>query len=91
MEFPACHPDGAGYVIGGHLRFGGGLHEVNHTGEACLLHGCLNSVLELHQECPVGYSQDVESYDRATELESIGYNILSMPAGTWRRINQPAA
>ena len=53
MEFPACHPDGAGYVIGGHLRFGGGLHEVNHTGEACLLHGCLNSVLELHQECPV--------------------------------------
>ena len=37
------------------------------------------------------YSQDVENYDRATELESIGYDILSMPAGTWRRINQPAA
>lgn len=37
------------------------------------------------------YSQDVESYDRATELESIGYDILSMPAGTWRRINQTAA
>ncbi len=37
------------------------------------------------------YSQDVESYDRATELESIGYDILSMPPGTWRRINRPAA
>ena len=37
------------------------------------------------------HSQDVENYDRATELESIGYDILSMPAGTWRRINQPAA
>lgn len=37
------------------------------------------------------YSQDVESYDRATELESIGYNILSMPARQWNRINQMAA
>ena len=37
------------------------------------------------------YSQDVESYDRATELESIGYDILSMPPGTWRRINRSAA
>lgn len=37
------------------------------------------------------YSQDVESYDRATELESIGYNILSMPERQWNRINQMAA
>lgn len=37
------------------------------------------------------YSQDVESYDRATELESIGYNVLSMPARQWNRINQMAA
>lgn len=37
------------------------------------------------------YSQDVESYDRATELESIGYNILSMPQRQWNRINQMAA
>ena len=37
------------------------------------------------------YSQDVGSYDRATELESIGYNILSMPARQWNRINQMAA
>lgn len=37
------------------------------------------------------YSQDVESYDRATELESIGYNVLTMPATQWKRINQAAA
>lgn len=37
------------------------------------------------------HSQDVESYDRATELESIGYNILSMPSRQWNRINQMAA
>ena len=32
------------------------------------------------------HSQDVESYDRATELESIGYNILTMQPTLW---NQP--
>lgn len=37
------------------------------------------------------HSQDVESYDRASELESIGYNVLSMPARQWNRINQMAA
>lgn len=37
------------------------------------------------------HSQDVENYDRATELESIGYNILSMPSRQWNRINQMAA
>lgn len=37
------------------------------------------------------YSQDVDSYDRATSLEGIGYNILSMPAKQWNRINQMAA
>ena len=37
------------------------------------------------------HSQDVESYDRATELESIGYDVLSMPSRQWNRINQMAA
>ena len=32
-------------------------------------------------------SQDVESYDRATELESIGWDIVSMPPAQWREIN----
>jgi hypothetical protein len=34
------------------------------------------------------YSQDVGSYDRATDLESIGYNILSMGNSQWNRLNQ---
>ncbi len=37
------------------------------------------------------YSQDVENYDRATDLEGIGYNILSMPSRTWDRLNRAAA
>lgn len=37
------------------------------------------------------HSQDVADYDRATKLESIGYNILSMPERQWNRINQMAA
>ncbi len=52
-------------------------------GKDLTLYGLSNAVTR--------YSQDVESYDRATELESIGYNILSMSPGTWHRINRPAA
>ena len=37
------------------------------------------------------HSQDVKDYDRATALEGIGCNILSMPARQWSRINQMAA
>jgi hypothetical protein len=33
------------------------------------------------------YSQDVDSYDRATKLESIGFDILSMSRQQWNRIN----
>lgn len=32
------------------------------------------------------YAQDVGSYDRSTELESIGYNILTMPDRTWKKL-----
>ena len=32
-------------------------------------------------------SQDVESYDRATALESIGWQVATMPANQWRSIN----
>ena len=31
------------------------------------------------------------SYDRATDLESIGYKILTMPKKQWSRINSMAA
>lgn len=37
------------------------------------------------------HSQDVDDYDRATDLESIGFNILTMPQQQWSRINQAAA
>jgi hypothetical protein len=36
------------------------------------------------------YSQDVPSYDRASELEAIGYNVLSMGQRQWNRLNQAA-
>ncbi len=52
-------------------------------GKDLTLYGLSNAVTR--------HSQDVEDYDRATELESIGYDILSMSPGQWRRINQKAA
>ena len=33
-------------------------------------------------------SQDVEDYDRATALEAAGWNIVTMPADTWRGLNK---
>ena len=33
-------------------------------------------------------SQDVDSYDRATALESIGWNVATMPAAQWKEINR---
>ena len=32
-------------------------------------------------------AQDVDSYDRSTTLEAIGYDILTMPARTWKKLN----
>jgi hypothetical protein len=37
------------------------------------------------------YSQDVDCYDRATELESIGYDILTMGRRRWDYLNNNAA
>ena len=36
------------------------------------------------------YAQDIDSYDRSTELEATGYRILSMPASQWRSIASEA-
>lgn len=52
-------------------------------GKDLTLYGLSNAVTR--------HSQDIGSYDRATELESIGYKILSMPNPQWKRINQAAA
>lgn len=43
------------------------------------LYGLSNAVTRM--------SQDVESYDRATELESIGWDIATMPSSQWKEIN----
>jgi len=37
------------------------------------------------------YSQDVDCYDRATELEKIGYDILTMGRSRWNRLNNEAS
>lgn len=37
------------------------------------------------------FSQDVDSYDRATELESTGYDILTMNRRMWNGLNSIAA
>ena len=36
-------------------------------------------------------AQDVESYDRSTTMEAIGYNILNMSASKWNRLNAVSA
>lgn len=37
------------------------------------------------------HSQDVPDYDRATELEAIGYDMLTMTEQQWNHLNQAAA
>ena len=37
------------------------------------------------------YAQDVDSYDRSTELEGIGYDILTMSDRTWRKLQAAEA
>ena len=32
-------------------------------------------------------AQDVDSYDRSTEMESIGYTVLGMSRSDWQRLN----
>ena len=34
------------------------------------------------------YSSDVEDYDRATQIESIGWAVATMPATQWKEINE---
>ena len=33
------------------------------------------------------FSQDVESYDRATQMEAIGWNVAAMPPALWKEMN----
>jgi len=52
-------------------------------GQNLSLYGLVNAVTR--------HSQDVASYDRATELESIGYSMLSMDRRQWNRWGNQAA
>jgi hypothetical protein len=49
-------------------------------GRDMTLYGLANAVTR--------HSQDVESYDRASKLESIGYEIMTMSRQHWNRLNQ---
>lgn len=49
------------------------------TGGDLSLYGLSNAVTRA--------SQDVESYDRATELETIGWKVATMPEAQWKEIN----
>lgn len=68
-------------------------HFTEEEGEGILQHLIEGKDLTLYglSNAVTRHSQDVENYDRATQLEGIGYNILSMPARQWHRINQAAA
>jgi len=48
-------------------------------GQDLSLYGLANAVTR--------HSQDVNSYDRATELESIGYTMMNMDRRQWNRLN----
>jgi len=52
-------------------------------GQDISLYGLVNALTR--------HSQDVDSYDRATELESISYTMLSMDRRQWNRLNSMAA
>lgn len=56
------------------------------TGGDFSLYGLANAVTR--------FSQDVESYDRATKLEEIGYSVMTMSPALFRQMNRtelPAA
>jgi hypothetical protein len=58
---------------------GGGILDNLIRGGDFSLYGLANAVTR--------HSQDVKSYDRATELESIGFDVISMDRGTWNTLN----
>ena len=58
------------------------LNHLIHDGEFSL-YGLANAVTRA--------AQDVDSYDRSTEMESIGYSILGMSREKWNRLNAVGA
>ena len=52
---------------------------LGHLGGDLSLYGLANAVTR--------HSQDVRSYDRATELEATGWNMMTMSPSLWRQLN----
>ena len=69
----------AGTDFGFTKQEGTGILDFLIRGGDLTLYGMANAVTR--------FAQDVDSYDRSTELESVGYDILGMSASKWNRLN----
>lgn len=69
----------AGTDFGFTKQEGTGILDYLIRGGDLTLYGMANAVTR--------FAQDVESYDRSTAMESIGYDILGMSAAKWNRLN----
>lgn len=69
----------AGTDFGFTKQEGTGILDYLIRGGDLTLYGMANAVTR--------YAQDVESYDRSTAMESIGYDILGMSASKWNSLN----
>ena len=73
----------ASYDYGFTKKESGGILDHLIRGGELSLYGLANAVTRT--------AQDVESYDRSTAMESIGYSILGMSREKWNRLNSVAA
>ena len=69
----------AGTDFGFTKQEGNGILDYLIRGGDLTLYGMANAVTR--------FAQDVDSYDRSTEMESIGYDILGMSPAKWNRLN----
>ena len=70
----------AGSDFGYTKKESGGILDHLIRGGDFTLYGLANSITR--------FSQDVDSYDRATELETIGFDVMTMPSSTWKKLNE---
>ena len=74
-------------LTGKHIGFG------EKEGAGILSHLIAGGDLSLYalSNAVTRFSQDVRSYDRATELEAAGYDVLTLSPAIWKSINEQAA
>lgn len=70
----------AGSDFGYTKKESGGILDHLIRGGDFTLYGLANSITR--------FSQDVSSYDRATELETIGFDVMTMPSSAWKKLNE---